>query len=122
MLCPVTATPEPGAIDSVTLVAFLGTVKVSVFEGPPPGSGFTTATSISAGTAMSADGIVIRNWLSLSKMAERRSPFHDILEPVVPPTKPDPRMVNSNAGPPAATAEGGPREVILGTGLATMKV
>ena len=97
------------------------TVKVTMFEVPPPGVGLVTITGNDPIVATSDGRIAAVSCVALIKVVALEAPLNFTTDA---PTKFDPLTVNVNAPDPADTVAGC-RVVIAGTGLfaaETMKV
>lgn len=93
-------------------------VKLSEFDVPPPGAGFTTVTAAVPEAAMSPAGIAAVNCVEFTKVVVRAVPFHCATELAM---KFVPLSVSVNAAPPAP-AEEGTSDVRVGTGFAALIV
>ena len=91
----------------------LATVKVTAFDVPPPGAGFTTVTAIVPAAAMSEAPMVACSTVAETKVVGRALPFQPTVEPV---TKPEPLTVSAKLGPPAVALLGA-REATAGAGV-----
>src|SRR5258708_480427 len=85
-------------------------------ELPPPGPGFTTATTAAPADATSTAVIAAVNCVELTNVVVRFAPFHWTFAPLANPV---PLTVNVNADAPATTLAG---EIVLiaGVGLLTV--
>jgi hypothetical protein len=93
-------------------------LKLTAFEAPPPGPGFTTVMLAVLAAAMSPAGIAAVSCVLLPNVVGRSAPFQRTTDPL---TKFEPATVRVKAGPPV-TAEGGLMLAITGTGLSIAKL
>jgi hypothetical protein len=93
-------------------------VKLTAFEGPPPGLGLLTVTLAVPAVSISPAEMEAVNFLELLKVVVRSDPFHCTL---AAETKLEPFTVRVKPGSPA-TAELGLIPVTDGTGLLTVRV
>jgi len=110
------AVVEVGLIDISVGTGFVVsiTVKVWLFEVPPPGAGFTTATGNVPVAATSSAGITAVSWVDEAKVVVAATPLKSTTEFE---TKFVPRTVSVRSGPPARV-EVGLIEDNVGTGFA----
>jgi len=87
----------------VTVGTGLLTVKVTVFEVPPPDAGLKTATWAGPPVPMSLAGIEALSCMLLTNVVARLLPFHCNTELEM---NPEPFTVSVNAAPPAAALLG----------------
>ena len=93
-------------------------VKLTAFDGPPPGAGLFTVTLAAPADAMSLAKIEAVRFVALLSVVARSDPLH---RTVAPETKLEPLTVRVKVGPPAFT-EVGLIPVIDGTGFLTARV
>jgi hypothetical protein len=109
--------PLPAVVEVGLIEVMVGTgllmLKVTAFDVPPPGAGFTTVTDAVPALAIRAAGTVAVSCVALTNVVVSAVPFQFTVEPE---TKLVPFTVNVNCAPPAV-AEVGLIEVIVGTGL-----
>lgn len=105
-------TTEAGLTEIVTVGAGL-MVKLSWFEVPPPGVGFTAVTFAVPADATSEAEMEAVNCEALTKVVDRALLFHST---VAPETKLLPFTVSVKA-PPPAIADPGEMELMDGAGL-----
>lgn len=110
----------PAAVVTVVLLALIVkvppeefTVKVTLFEVPPPGAGFCTVTAGVPAVAISDVRMEAVSWVALTKVVVFANPPKLT---TAAETKLVPLTVRVNAGPPAV-ALGGESVVIVGKGL-----
>jgi hypothetical protein len=109
----------PAVVVTVALLALIVkvppefTVKVTLFEMPPPGAGFCTVTAGVPAVAISEARMEAVSWVALTKVVVFANPPKLT---TAAETKFVPFTVRVNAGPPAV-ALGGESVVIVGTGL-----
>jgi hypothetical protein len=77
--------------------------KYTIFDVPPPGLGFITATDAVLGVATSHLWIFADNVVLLTNVVKRRSPFHVTTEWRA---KPVPVTVSVNPSPPGVIVSG----------------
>lgn len=116
----VKARPPAVAVEGARLeivgVAGAVMVKVTAFDGAPPG--FTTLTLAEPAAAMAVAGTCAVSWVAPTKVVASGEPFHCT---VALETKPLPLTVSGKAGLPDA-AEPGLREEMAGGGVAMVNV
>jgi hypothetical protein len=89
------------------------TVNVCPAEVPPPGVGLKTVTEAVPAVAISEAGTAAVNWVALTNVVVKATPFHCTTEPA---TKFVPAIVRVKAGPPAVAVVGEIKPEV-GTGL-----
>lgn len=113
------APPAVAPLGERVLIVGAGLLMLK-FEGadaPPPGAGLLTMTGGVPALAMSAAVTAIVTCDALTKVTVLAAPLN---VPVAPLTKFEPLMVSVKAAPPAV-ALAGANDVIVGTGLLTVK-
>src|SRR6266436_634172 len=117
----VNAVPPAIALDGESVVivgAGLLTVKFVGTDVPPPGAAFVTVTGKVPAVAMSTAVIVAVTCVALTTVVVFALPLN--LTRDCPVTKPVPFTVSVNAAPPAVALDGA-SEVMVGSGLLTVK-
>jgi hypothetical protein len=103
------------------VIAGIGLLQVNVcaLEVPPPGVGLKTVTVAVPPTVQSEAGTVACSCVAVWETIARLAPFHMTWEEG---TKLVPVTVRVKAGPNAVTLAGESGEVVVGTGLLTVKL
>jgi hypothetical protein len=117
----VNAAPPAVALEGESEVAFgkgLLTVKMRLFDLPPPGVGFTTVTDAFLAVATWLAGTKAVNFVPFTYVVVSPVPFQFTVDPE---TKFVPVTVRVNAAPPAVALEG-ESEARIGAGLLTVNV
>lgn len=99
---------------NTTVAVELATLKYSIFDVPPPGTGFVTVTLAVPAATISAAGTVAMIFDCLTNVVASGDPFQFT---VAPGTKPVPFTASVKSEPPGAAASGANGWFRKGTGL-----